>query len=111
MSESSKVGRCVRAKTNNSTTASRSAPRWRAGAVVGDLNSRRAKIIDMGVQGKLKTVKCEVPLSEMFNYANALRSLSQGRASFSMEPAFYLPVPRNIQEKIVRAREEVKKEK
>ncbi len=81
------------------------------GAVVGDLNSRRAKIIDMGVQGKLKTVKCEVPLSEMFNYANSLRSLSQGRASFSMEPAFYAPVPRNIQEKIVQDREEAKKEK
>ncbi|MBN1870407.1 MAG: elongation factor G [Candidatus Omnitrophica bacterium] len=81
------------------------------GAVVGDLNSRRAKIVDMGVQGKLKTVKCEVPLSEMFNYANALRSLSQGRASFSMEPAFYAPVPRAIQEKIIQEREEAKKTK
>ena len=71
------------------------------GAVVGDLNSRRARIIDMGVQGKLKTVKCEVPLSEMFNYANALRSLTQGRASFSMEPAFYAEVPHHIAEKII----------
>ena len=79
------------------------------GAVVGDLNSRRAKIMDMGVQGKSKTVKCEVPLSEMFNYANALRSLSQGRASFSMEPAFYAPVPKNIQETIVQTCEEAKK--
>jgi len=79
------------------------------GAVIGDLNSRRGKIADMGVQGKLKTVKCEVPLSEMFNYANALRSLSQGRASFSMEPAYYAPVPKSIQEKIILAREEAKK--
>jgi len=78
------------------------------GAVIGDLNSRRAKIIDMGIQGNLKLVKCEVPLSEMFNYAKALRSLTQGRASFAMEPAFYAEVPHHIGEKIIQQREELK---
>ena len=79
------------------------------GAVIGDLNTRRARIVDLGVIGKLKTAKCEVPLSEMFNYANALRSLTQGRASFSMEPAFYAEVPHYIAEKIIKEREETKK--
>ncbi|MBU0468856.1 MAG: elongation factor G [Candidatus Omnitrophica bacterium] len=79
------------------------------GAVIGDLNTRRARIVDLGVIGKLKTAKCEVPLSEMFNYANALRSLTQGRASFSMEPAFYAEVPHYISEKIIKEREETKK--
>ena len=81
------------------------------GAVIGDLNTRRAKIMDMGMQGKLKTARCEVPLSEMFNYANALRSLTQGRATFSMEPAFYAQVPRHIADKIKLEREEALKNK
>ncbi len=76
------------------------------GAVVGDLNTRRAKIVSMGSRGKLKTARCEVPLAEMFNYANALRSLSQGRATFSMEPAFYAEVPHHITEKIIGMRQE-----
>ncbi|HPB69300.1 MAG TPA: hypothetical protein PKU74_10405, partial [Candidatus Omnitrophota bacterium] len=49
---------------------------------------------------------CEVPLAEMFNYANALRSLTQGRASFSMEPAFYSEVPYHVAEKIKGSRQE-----
>jgi elongation factor G len=76
------------------------------GQVIGDLNTRRAKIVSSGNRGKLKTVRCEVPLSEMFNYAGALRTLSQGRASFSMEPSFYAQVPSNVAEKIKGAREE-----
>jgi elongation factor G len=76
------------------------------GSVIGDLNTRRAKINHLGTRGKLKTARCEVPLAEMFNYANALRSLTQGRASFSMEPAFYAEVPHHIAEKIIGARSE-----
>lgn len=76
------------------------------GSVIGDLNTRRAKIVNLGNRGKLKTARCEVPLAEMFNYANALRSLTQGRASFSMEPAFYAQVPHHITEKIIGARAE-----
>ena len=70
------------------------------GTVVGDLNTRRAKIVEMGNRGILKTARCEVPLAEMFNYAGAIRSLSQGRATFSMEPAFYAEVPSFVAEKI-----------
>ncbi|HSA31629.1 MAG TPA: elongation factor G [Candidatus Omnitrophota bacterium] len=76
------------------------------GAVIGDLNTRRAKIVEMGTRGKLKNARVEVPLSEMFNYANALRSLTQGRASFSMEPAFYAEVPHHIGEQIKGARQQ-----
>ncbi len=76
------------------------------GTIVGDLNTRRAKIVAMGTCGKLKTVRCEVPLAEMFNYANAVRSLSQGRATFTMEPAFYDQVPSFIAEKIIGKRQE-----
>ena len=70
------------------------------GTVVGDLNTRRAKITEMGNRGVLKTARCEVPLAEMFNYASAIRSLSQGRATFSMEPAYYAEVPAFVAEKI-----------
>ncbi|MCA9408151.1 MAG: elongation factor G [Candidatus Omnitrophica bacterium] len=69
-------------------------------AVMGDINTRRAKIVATGVQGQLKTTRCEVPLSEMFNYVNAIRSLSQGRASFTMEPAYYDIVPQYVADKI-----------
>jgi elongation factor G len=77
-----------------------SVPEEFMGSVIGDLNTRRAKIVSLGTRGKTKTARCEVPLAEMFNYANALRSLTQGRAAFSMEPAFYAEVPYHIAEKI-----------
>jgi len=77
------------------------------GAVMGDINTRRAQIVNTGVQGKLKTARCHVPLAEMFNYVNAVRSLSQGRASFTMEPAFYDIVPQFVTDKIIGAREAV----
>ncbi len=70
------------------------------GNVIGDLVRRRAKIVSQGIRGKLKIARCEVPLSEMFNYANDIRSMTQGRASFSMEPAYYDIVPHSIAEKI-----------
>jgi elongation factor G len=76
------------------------------GAVLGDLNQRRAKIIDRGTRGNLNWVRCDVPLAEMFNYVNAIRSLSQGRASFSMEPAYYDEVPRFVTDKIIGARDQ-----
>src|SRR5262249_38278312 len=75
------------------------------GQVIGDLNTRRARIISSGQRGKLKTARLEVPLAEMFNYANALRSLSQGRATFSMEPSFYAEVPKFIADKIIGERQ------
>jgi elongation factor G len=71
------------------------------GDVIGDLNSRRAKIQDMGDRGHLKYVKATVPLSEMFGYATVVRSISQGRASFTMEPSHYEEVPSNVLKVIV----------
>ncbi|MFT5169840.1 MAG: elongation factor G [Candidatus Omnitrophota bacterium] len=71
------------------------------GAVMGDINTRRAQIVNTGIQGSLKTTRCTVPLSEMFNYVNAIRSLSQGRASFTMEPSFYDVVPQFVTDKII----------
>ena len=77
------------------------------GNVIGDLMTRRAQIKESGNRGKLKTAIANVPLAEMFGYASALRSLTQGRASFSMEPSFYAQVPSQITEKIIGARQEV----
>ncbi len=71
------------------------------GDVIGDLNSRRAKIQDMGDRAHLKFVKAMVPLSEMFGYATVVRSISQGRASFIMEPSHYDAVPANVYNALV----------
>jgi elongation factor G len=64
------------------------------GNIIGDLNGRRAEIREVTNRGHLKIVHARVPLAEMFNYATHSRSLSQGRATFSMEPSGYQPVPR-----------------
>ncbi|MEK6543329.1 MAG: elongation factor G [Elusimicrobiota bacterium] len=71
------------------------------GDVMGDLNSRRARIMGVDERGKTKVIKGNVPLSEMFGYATVVRSLSQGRASFNMEPSHYEEVPKSVQEGIV----------
>jgi elongation factor G len=76
------------------------------GNVTGDLMKRRAQIKETGNRGKLKTALVDAPLSDMFGYANALRSLTQGRASFSMEPSFYKQVPSTLAEKIIGSRQE-----
>ena len=70
------------------------------GDVVGDLNSKRAQIQEMTDRGNIKIIKAEVPLAEMFGYATALRSMTQGRASYSMEFSHYSEVPRNVAEEI-----------
>lgn len=71
------------------------------GDVIGDLNSRRCIIQEVGNRGNLKFVHGLVPLAEMFGYATAVRSLSQGRATFTMEPHSYSEVPKQIAEKII----------
>ena len=70
------------------------------GVVIGDLNGRRAKIISLSTRGNVRTIRAYVPLSEVFNYATNLRSLTQGRASYTMEPSYYAEVPLHISEKI-----------
>ena len=74
------------------------------GAVVGDLSARRCKIVSMGQRANAKVIKGEVPLAEMLGYATAIRSLSQGRAQYTMEPYYYAPVPRSLQEEITAKR-------
>lgn len=71
------------------------------GDIIGDLNSRRGKIMSMTPRGNVQAIKAEVPLAEMFGYSTELRSMSQGRATYTMEPAHYEPVPPNIAEKII----------
>lgn len=71
------------------------------GDVIGDLNRRRGTILGMENRGTMAVVKGHVPMSEMFGYVNDLRSMTSGRASYSMEFDHYDPVPRNIAETIV----------
>lgn len=71
------------------------------GAIIGDLNSRRAKIVSISQRGNARAIRAYVPLAEVFNYANVSRSLTQGRASYTMEPSFYAEVPSHIAEKVI----------
>jgi elongation factor G len=66
------------------------------GDIMGDLNRRRGKISSIEVKGNLTMVQAEVPLAEMFGYATAIRSLSKGRSSYSMEPSHFEQVPQQL---------------
>ena len=74
------------------------------GDVIGDINSRRGKVDTIGQQGSNQLIKAVVPLSEMFGYATDLRSLSQGRANFSMDFSHYDKVPTQVEEKLMKTR-------
>ena len=74
------------------------------GDVIGDLNSRRGMILGMDALPGAQQVNSEVPLSEMFGYATDMRSKTQGRGQYTMEPAHYAEVPKNISEKIMTER-------
>jgi elongation factor G len=77
-----------------------------AGNVMGDLSSRRGMVQGMDdMPGGGKVIKAEVPLSEMFGYSTTLRSMSQGRATYTMEFKHYAEAPRNVAEAIVAARQ------
>jgi elongation factor G len=71
------------------------------GDVIGDLNSRRGKILGMAQRGNAQVIDAEVPLATMFGYATDLRSRTQGRATYTMQFATYSAVPQQIQEEIV----------
>ncbi|MBI2633804.1 MAG: elongation factor G, partial [Parcubacteria group bacterium] len=71
------------------------------GDVSGDLNSKRGRIEHMSERGNLKVIDAKVPLAEMFGYATKLRSMTEGRASFTMEFDRYEEVPRNVAEAII----------
>ena len=71
------------------------------GEVIGNLNGRRGRLDGMEAEGSTQTIKATVPLAEMFGYANALRSNTQGRASFSMEFAQYEGAPTSVANEIM----------
>lgn len=71
------------------------------GDVIGDLNRRRGTILGMDNRGTMYVVRGHVPLAEMFGYVNDLRSMTSGRASYTMEFAHYDPVPKNVADEII----------
>lgn len=81
-----------------------STPEQYQGDILGDMNRRRGKIQGMDTKGNLCILKAEVPLSEMFGYSTAIRTLSSGRASYTMTPSHFEQVPGNIVEQIVEQR-------
>ncbi len=66
------------------------------GDICGDLSRRRGSIKSIETRGNLAIVHADVPLAELFGYATAIRSLSKGRSSYSMEPSHFEPVPQNL---------------
>jgi len=76
-------------------------PKDYMGDVIGDLNRRRGRIEQVEDKGVIQYIHGFVPLSDMFGYATTVRSLSQGRAAYSMEPSHYEEVPRNLTEELV----------
>jgi len=78
------------------------APEEFTGDVISDLNSRRGSITHMEVSaGNTQVLDAHVPLAEMFGYATALRSMTQGRGSYTMEPSHYEQVPTQLAEALV----------
>jgi elongation factor G len=73
-----------------------------SGDVIGDLNRRRGQITGMDDSLSGKVIAADVPLSEMFGYATTVRSMSQGRATFTMEFSKYVEVPSHIAEGIIK---------
>jgi elongation factor G len=71
------------------------------GDVIGDLNSRRGQIQGMNARNGVQEINAMVPLSEMFGYATDLRSNTQGRGQYSMEPSHFAEIPKNIAAEII----------
>ena len=74
------------------------------GDVTGSVASRRGQVNAMEERGMLKVAKAMIPLAEMFGYATVLRSMTEGRGTFTMEPAEYVPVPQNVAATVIEAR-------
>ena len=72
-------------------------PEEHMGNVIGDINSRRGQVAELGERGNMKTVKAMVPLANMFQYVSTLRGMSQGRAQYAMELDHYELVPPNVE--------------
>jgi len=76
-------------------------PEESMGEVIGDVNSRRGMVIELAERGNMKVVRAKVPLANMFQYVSSLRSLTKGRASYSMELESYEIVPPNVEKEIM----------
>jgi elongation factor G len=74
------------------------------GDVMGDLNARRGQISGMETRSGATQIDASVPLSTMFGYATDLRSRTQGRANYSMEPSHYVELPKSLQQEIISGR-------
>jgi len=74
------------------------------GDIMGDISARRGLVLSTSDRGMAKVVTANVPLAEMFGYATDMRSMTQGRASYSMEPSHYAKVPRNKADEVIAAR-------
>ena len=70
------------------------------GSVIGDLNSRRGQIRSQEMRGNATVIRANVPLANMFGYVSQLRSMSQGRAMYTMQFAHYAEVPRNVADEV-----------
>ncbi|MDD4060524.1 MAG: elongation factor G [Kiritimatiellae bacterium] len=77
------------------------APPESTGDLMGDMNGRRGQVREMHMRGDMQVVEADVPLAELFGYSTAIRSLSRGRASYSMEPEQFAVVPRAVKETIL----------
>jgi len=80
------------------------APEEYMGDVMGDINARRGQINGSNVHNGSAVIECSVPLSTMFGYATDLRSKTQGRATYSMEPSHFVELPKSLQEALVKTR-------
>ena len=76
-------------------------PEENMGDIIGDITSRRGQISQMETLDGVSRIQANTPLSELFGYATAIRSLSKGRASYTMEPSHFERLPNSLQDKIV----------
>jgi len=76
-------------------------PPEHVGEVIGDVNGRRGQVCEMTMRGNMQTIRARVPLAELFGYAGAIRSLTRGRASYTMEPDAFAVVPKAVREQLL----------
>lgn len=76
-------------------------PAESVGEIIGDVNARRGQVRDMEERGMTKVINADVPLAELFGYATAIRSLSRGRAGYTMEPGAFAVAPRFVKEQLI----------
>jgi len=102
MKDALKKAKCILMEPIMAVEAS--TPETYQGDIMGDINRRRGKITSIDTKGNLSIVKAEVPLADMFGYSTAIRTLSSGRASYSMQPCKFEQVPQQIVDQIVEQR-------